>query len=206
MHNGDMAHRVGIVVAWLVATIVAIGIAATAVGSVRGQVTDVPAIPAAGTSALLEPTTTTSAPGPTTTTSPGIVAPETTTTVASSAPTTAESTTTTTVDPPSTTTTTAPPPATTTTTTTPPANPELSTHQLVGGQVTISALAPNVTLVGAVPSGGFSAEVEDSGPGEVEVEFESSHHKSTFRARWEDGHLDIDIDEESEEGEEGGDD
>ena len=194
MHNGGMSRRVGIVVAWFAATIVAIGVAATAVGSVRGQVTDVPVIPAADTVALLVTTTTAATVDTTTTTT----LPSTTTTTATEGttpPTTSQTTTTSTTAPQSTTTTTAPVALTTTTTVTSPA---VTTYQLIGGQVTISALQPNVTLVGAVPTAGFSAEVDESGPEEVEVDFESSGHKSSFRARWEDGSLDIDIDEESE--------
>jgi len=47
-----------------------------------------------------------------------------------------------------------------------------------------------------VPNAGFTVEVEDDGPGEVRVEFSSESHESEFRARWEDGELRIDIDEE----------
>jgi hypothetical protein len=56
-----------------------------------------------------------------------------------------------------------------------------------------------VGLVAAVPAAGFSIEIEESGPGEVEIEFESSGHESSFRARWKDGELDIKIDEEPED-------
>ncbi len=56
-----------------------------------------------------------------------------------------------------------------------------------------------MAFVNAVPKAGFSVEVEKSGPKEVEVKFESADHQSEFRARWKDGELDIDIDEESEE-------
>ena len=190
-----MMRRVGVAVAWVVATMVAMLIAATAVGSVRGQVTDVPAIPSAGTAALLAMSTTTTVLGPSTTSTPltadGTAAP--TTAIADPPP---ASTTTTTTLPAATTTTTSPPAPTTTTTV--PAEPQvLPPYELIGGLVTISVDDPNVYLVAATPKAGFSVETDKAGPGEVRVEFESSDRESSFRARWEDGELDIDIDEES---------
>jgi hypothetical protein len=88
---------------------------------------------------------------------------------------------------------------TTTTTTTVPPGPAITTYTLIGGQVWISADEPDVAFVNAVPKAGFSVEIDKAGPKEVRVEFESADHQSEFRARWEDGELDIDIDEESEE-------
>ncbi len=188
-----MMRRVGIVAAWVVATMVATMIAASAVGSVRGQVTDVPAIPNAGTAALLAATTTIAVAESSTTTSTALAIDPTTTTTTAVTP--SSSTTTTTTTPSSTPTTTSPPP--TTTTTTFPPGPAITTYTLVGGQVWISADEPDVAFVNAVPEAGFSVEIEKAGPGEVRVEFESSDRESSFRARWEDGELDIDIDEES---------
>jgi len=65
--------------------------------------------------------------------------------------------------------------------------------------VTISYSPGVVKLVGASPNiaGGFSAEVKDSGPDEVEVVFESDDHESEFSAKWEDGKLEISKDENS---------
>lgn len=193
-----MIRRVGIVAAWLATTMVAMLIAATAVGSVRGQVTDVPAIPTAGTSALL--TTTTAATEAFALGASTAESTTTTTTVAGAATgsttTTSGTTTTTVTSTPITTPTTVP---TSTTTTTVPHGLSIATYTLIGGQVTISTLEPDVGLVAAVPAAGFSAEIEESGPGEVKVEFESSGHKSSFRARWEDSELDIKIKEESED-------
>ncbi len=178
--------------AWLAATMVAMLIAATAVGSVRGQVTDVPAIPSAGTAALLATSSTTivgEAPtGSTPPTTDGTAAPTTIT-----VPPAAASTTTTA---PASTTTTTSPPASTTTTTVPPEPQVLPPYELIGGLVRISVDEPNVYLVAATPKAGFSIEIDEAGPAEVRVEFESSDHESSFRARWEDGELDIDIDEE----------
>jgi hypothetical protein len=157
----------------------------------------VPAIPNAGTAALLAATTTTAAAESSTTTNTAPAIDPTTTTTAAVTPT--SSTTTTTTTPSSTPTTTSPPPTTTTTTTVPPGRPAITTYTLIGGQVWISADEPDVAFVNAVPKAGFSVEVEKSGPKEVEVKFESADHQSEFRARWKDGELDIDIDEESEE-------
>jgi polyisoprenoid-binding protein YceI len=75
----------------------------------------------------------------------------------------------------------------------------LPPYELIGGLVTISVDDPNVYLVAATPKAGFSVEIDKVGPEEVRVEFESSDRESSFRARWKDGELDIDIDEESEE-------
>jgi cytoskeletal protein RodZ len=196
-----MMRRVGIVVAWVVATMVATMIAATAVGSVRGQVTDVPAIPRAGTVVLLATSTTTTAVEPSTTSPPTTGGTTPTTepvTATTEATTTTTSSTTTTTSPPSTPPTTSAP--TPTTTTTAPNGPAVTTHRLQGGEVRISALEPDVNLVSAFPFGGFSVEVEKSGPDKVEVTFESEDHKSSFKASWEDGELNIDIKEEAEDG------
>ena len=77
-------RRVGIVVVWSAATLVAMTIAATAVGSVRGHVTDLPAIPTAGTAMLLTTTTTSAVTESSTTSTPpttdGAAPPTTTTT------------------------------------------------------------------------------------------------------------------------------
>ncbi len=73
----------------------------------------------------------------------------------------------------------------------------LPPYELIGGLVTISVDEPNVYLVGATPKAGFSVEIDKAGPEEVRVEFESSDHESSFRARWKDGELDIDLEEES---------
>lgn len=56
-----------------------------------------------------------------------------------------------------------------------------------------------VWFEGATPAPGFGVEVENSGPEEVVVEFHSVDHESQFRARFKDGALDIDIDEEGGE-------
>ena len=165
-----MIRRVGVFAAWVMATVVALAIAANAVGSVRGQVTDVPALPASGPVSLPAETTTSTATTTSTTQAPGA------TTSTTEATTTTSST-------------------TTSTTLAPPA---VTRYRLQGGEVTISALEPDVLLVAAVPFAGFSVEAEDSGPDKVRVSFESEHHESSFRAEWEGGELVVDIEEEPE--------
>lgn len=69
-------------------------------------------------------------------------------------------------------------------------------YQLAGGTVTIEVMEPYVWLVGAVPSVGFTADVEHAGPEKVEVEFEAAEAKSEFSARWDSGQLVIEADDE----------
>ena len=190
-----MGQRIALIAAWFAATAVAVVIASAAVGAVRGEVTDQPqsAEPFLPAPAVVD-TTTTTTPATTTTT------PDTTSSSTSSTSTTStsipeEGTTSTTQPQGSTTTTTSAPPSSTTTSQ-PGAPTQLPPYQLVGGTVTIAVSEPNVWLVGAVPSVGFSADVEYTGPEKVEVEFESADTESRFRAKWEDGRLIVDIDEE----------
>jgi hypothetical protein len=73
------------------------------------------------------------------------------------------------------------------------------THELIGGWVRIRHGGGQVFLVDAGPNPGFTIDVDHDGPDEVKVVFESSDHKSTFRAEYEDGVLDIRKLEESED-------
>ena len=76
---------------------------------------------------------------------------------------------------------------------------ETSTHTLVGGQVRISHSPGVVNFISAIPQPGFSTELEEDGPEQVRVKFESGSHSSEFRARWEDGELRITSNEEEED-------
>ena len=76
---------------------------------------------------------------------------------------------------------------------------QTATYKLTGGSVTISFSPGTVTYLAAVPSGGFSTEVENTGPDEVRVTFESDDHESEFRAEWEDGELKITKKEKDDE-------
>ena len=56
-----------------------------------------------------------------------------------------------------------------------------------GGTVVVEASGGSVSLVSAVPNPGYTVEVDDGGPDEVRVEFESDDSKSEVRVRWNDG-------------------
>ena len=105
----------------------------------------------------------------------------------------------TTASPPTTTTTstTTPPPTTTTTTSTTTTAPEVTTssHTMDGGVVTISHTSGVVNLIAAIPQPGYTTEQRETGPVEVRIRFESDDHTSDFRARWQDGELEITINE-----------
>jgi HSP20 family molecular chaperone IbpA len=70
---------------------------------------------------------------------------------------------------------------------------------VTGGQVTISAADPEVWLVAAVPAAGYSVEVEKSGPEKVEVEFKSGDGESSFQAEFENGVLEVEIDDHEDD-------
>ena len=198
--------------AWLGATVVAVLVAAAAVGSVRSEVTDEPTrlgspeiaamsadVPAtqpvtsSSTSTLPVVDVTSTAPEteplPTTTT--------TTTTVAETTPTIAAPTTTVGSAPepppaPTTTTTTTEP---STTTTTEPAESYSKTYDTVGGSVRVIVEGASVTFGGAVPKAGWSVELEKPGPKEVKVEFDENEGEGEveFSAKIEDGELTVEI-------------
>ncbi len=56
-----------------------------------------------------------------------------------------------------------------------------------GGTVVVEASGGAVSLVSAVPNPGYEVEVDDAGPDEVRVEFESDDSKSEVRVRWDGG-------------------
>jgi hypothetical protein len=84
-------------------------------------------------------------------------------------------------------------------TTTAPPKPVTSTYDLVGGSVTISAVNPDVSLIGAVPNSGFTVKVENAGPNEVKVEFRSESRESEFSAKWEGGELRVRTDDHEDD-------
>ena len=201
-----MLRRLAFAGAWVGATALAVLIAAAAVASVRTGVTDQPraaepftrtqvTVAAATTSTTVSGATTTTQPGgststtsaTTTTTPPG----ETTTTQPGGS--TSTTTTSTTVPGATTTTTEAPP---TTTTTIPPS--ETLTYSGTPGQVTIRSAEPDVWFVAAAANFPFMAEVKDTGPNEVSVEFESEDEEWRFQAKWEDGELEVKFEKKGE--------
>ena len=208
-----MNRSFGLVAAWLAGTLVAVLVAAAAVGSVRNEVTDAP-------TALGAPNTTISVPDLDSTPPSSIVVevevpvpdeveePTTTTTLAEE-PT--ESTTTTT-EPEQQTSTTTPtttapdhdPPPSTTTTTEPP--DETTTTEVTSytktydvkdaGSVTIRVSGDSVTFAGAYPLEGWTFKLKDGGPEEVEVRFERNDDegdKVSFQAKVDDGELEVKI-------------
>jgi hypothetical protein len=206
-----MFRRAGVVLVWVLATMVATAVALAAVRSVAGQVVDSPGSPLlaaatslvenATTTTLGDPTDTTLGVGPTSTTSydDGLVPGTTPSSVISSTTSTtlAAGSVTSSTAPPATTPTT----ATTSTTSTTVAAPvtETRTYQLIGGWVRIAFSPGVVTLDGANPNPGFTMEIEKTGPNEVELDFRSDDHRSEFTAEWKDGVLDVGISEEAED-------
>lgn len=59
--------------------------------------------------------------------------------------------------------------------------------------MTVSYSNGDVFLVGASPAIGYSAEIEDSGPDKVRVDFEAEDDEVSVRVEWKDGELDIQI-------------
>jgi len=65
--------------------------------------------------------------------------------------------------------------------------------------VRIEAAPSTVILTGAGPNPGYDMDVEESGPAEVEVEFESDDHTSKIKIKWVGGVLDVDITEQADD-------
>lgn len=201
--HSTMRRKLGTVLAWIVATLVSIALAMSAVGSVRNEVTNRPAPlrATAETVAQLQPAETTVTTEVTTTAATSTIVattpppPSTTAaTTTSKAPQNATSSTTTTSPP----TTTAAPTTTSTTTTAAPGSDYFETVQLIGGWVRLRVSGDDVFLDGAVPSPGFSLDIKKDGPESVEVEFESDSHESKLHAEISDGELKIDKEEDDE--------
>ncbi len=184
-----MIRRVGMIVAWAVATIAATGIAVAAVGNVADQVVDTPPAAASATDDSSASTgadtsevirgassssngntstsngrrgTSTSNGGTATSSSNGGTA--TSSSNGGSVTSTSNGGTTSTTEDPT------------------PEPTATATYNLVGGWVTIAYGPGVVELVGAAPNSGFSIEIKENGPDRVEVEFESDDHESRFRA------------------------
>ncbi len=60
--------------------------------------------------------------------------------------------------------------------------------------MTVSYSNGQVFLDAATPAIGFSAEIEDTGPENVRVDFEGDDEDFSVRVEWKDGKLDIEID------------
>lgn len=195
-----MSRTLGITLAWLGATILAVVVAAAAVGNVRSQVTEAPTAlgsPAAATLALeaaVDPVTDTA-------TEPQPNEINDLTVSQASEPTTIPAE----PDPISTTSTASPPlsPATTSTTSAPqPSTPTTAaptqgykTFDTAAGSVRVIVEGNSVTFGGAFPKPGWSVDLEKAGPESVEVKFEANDESGEieFHARIEDGELKVSI-------------
>lgn len=160
-----------------------------------------PTSPGTGpTTTTISAASTTTTPGPTTT-----VGPNTTTTSSPTTTTTTVPTTTTTTSSPTTTTTTVPTTSTTvpttttttvpTTTTTAPDAWTQATVNSAGGTVVYRWRTGEVDFVSAVPNPGFAAEVEDTGPDRVRVDFENDDDRVRVDIEWENGAVVVEIDD-----------
>ena len=201
---------------WILATFGTASITLAAVSRVGGEVSDRPAVPVAGTDLAA----TSRSPGAVVTTDPTAISVTTQPVVEAAAAGTlpADSLPSTTVpstdsstpmtsdigsDGESVTSSTSAPSSTTSTTSTTATTAYLDTTGLIGGTVTVQVTGDNVALIAAIPNDGFTAEVKQSGPSKVEVEFNSLGHESKYRAEVRDGVLDIDIEEHEEHEEDG---
>lgn len=66
----------------------------------------------------------------------------------------------------------------------------------MGGWVRLRVVGNDVFLKGAVPSPGYSLEVEKDGPDSVVVEFENGSQESKLHAEVSDGELRVETEEE----------
>lgn len=195
-----MRTIVGLVAAWTAATLVAVVVAAAAVGSVRTEVTDAPtalgdpsivvvAAPDAPDTDVQSTSTTTVPPDTIKLDDVFEVAATTSTTVVPLDTSTASTTATTQ----------ALPVATTSTTTSTTEAGYTKTYDTEGGSVRIVVNGDAVTFAGATPLPGWKVELENSGPEEVNVHFERNDDEEEeieFKATIEDGDLKISISED----------
>jgi len=193
-----MRKYIGLGAAWLLATGLSVVIASAAVAGIRDRVVETPV-------AIGPPTTSTALAPASPTTTTDLVVPSTVLASTDTPPTTTVPPVTTTAASPAATTTTESPPATNTTTTTVPVTTttvalSYETYTLIGGTVTLSFGNGEVRVVSVAPSAGFDADIEKSGPIEVEVDFESNDHKSELSAKIENGELRVETEEEPGDG------
>ena len=180
-----MKRRLIPVIAWIGATGLSIAVANAAVGSVRNQVSDVPNLSLATTTATAPVAT-----APSTSMIPTSISTSTTSTTldmsasgptSSTAPaTTVGATSATTATPPTTTA------AASTTSPTPPttaaAAGEIQTYSVTGGTVSIEVFNDRIVLLGAVPASGWSVEEVEQSSDRIEIEFKADEDESKFKA------------------------
>jgi hypothetical protein len=190
-------RRIGLLVAWVAATVTATLLASQAVALVRDQVTDRPSKVA--TTEALETTTSTTQATTSTSQSSAVSSP---TTALAETTTTTPATTTSTTQPEVTTTsvTTTTVPTTTSTTNTTLTNQE-ETFFLTGGWATVRCAGDDVTLATYAPNPGYQVEIESAGPAELEIKFEEAggDHKSKLEVHCDDGVLEPDFEERDDD-------
>lgn len=164
--------------AWVVALVLTtvltwqiVGLADSHVGDTPVAVAPAPTSTSLTTGSTTPSTTSTSVPAATTTTSVG--GPSSTT--ASSGATSSSSS--------------------TTPTTTADLEWSVRTINSPGGTVVIRHRPGEVELQAATPAAGFAVEIDDSGPTRVRVEFESEDTDIRVEAEWDDGELEVSIDD-----------
>lgn len=161
-------RRVTLMAAWLGATGLATAFAWGVVGAADDQVSERPIVPLQAVTGEPEPATEPTSSADTTTSSSVTTMGDTT------------------------------PDSTTTTTPTETAIAEdwqVATIPTLGGTVVVSYRSGEVVLGAATPSPGFTVEVDKEGPPEVEVEFEGATLRVEVRVRWQDGQLEVEVDE-----------
>ena len=174
-------RRIGLIVAWSLVLVLTTSLTWQIVSAADDRVND-------------RPVTSLNVAAPV----PAEVAVSTTTTVppATTTSTVEASTTTTTVTPIETTVPTGATATTSTTTTSPSTTqPEWAVRSFstVGGDVVVRYRPGEVILQTATPAPGFAAEIDESGPPTVALEFESDDAKVEFSASWLDGDLSVQI-------------
>jgi len=175
-------RRMGLVAAWFLVLILATALTWQIVSAADDQVSDRPVAPLNVSAPALNSTTTTSVA-----TSQSI--PSTTLPRSDTSPTTVPDTTATSNANQSS--------STSSTTTTEAGSAwKVKTVNTAGGSVVLSYRPEEVVLEAATPAPGFRADIEDSGPPKVEVEFESERTKFKVHAEWHDGALDVEVSEE----------
>ena len=69
----------------------------------------------------------------------------------------------------------------------------------MGGSTALRFESGTVTVVWATPNAGFTVSTEGSGTAEARVRFRSDGHRSEVHGSYEDGHIDVDIEEDDED-------
>jgi hypothetical protein len=184
-------QRIAIAAAWVVATVASILVALAGVAGVRTAIADPGSfrLPAEATPAPGLPP---SAPDISTTTlaaTPQVTEPS---PAGSSTSTSVPQTTNTTEDESETET-------ESTVTTTVGQGEQIETYEVEGGWVTIRTDEDGVYFESASPQSGWSADVDEDGPGEVVVIFKSSEEETQFKAKFEDGQVRITIEDEEDD-------